>query len=600
MDYRLDKAARVVRAAETLADAIASAQDCRFLMAQGGLAHPGHTSLWDCPGAPSLKMVPSVDLYLTKLHEVEIFGRSMPFADGRYGVPDDSIDPYTYDYLCAGHVERSWGQMPPFIGSPRRIEADTVFVPFHYLLSIYGHLLVEMLPKLFQIARLAQQGIVYPIVLPRVPHGFDWIARIVGLVCPANPVLVYDPMTEYVAARTAIFLSAPDHFLQPSASADFLNFARAQQGRVGRQGGERLFLPSRHRKSFRRMENELEISRIFKRYGFRTLRPENLPWPQQVRIFHAAEAVAGEMNSTLHNTVFSPAGTKVIAMNPLSDFQAAIAASHGHALGYILPEDGRIRAFNPNDHSEQRYRINPDEVEQRLADLFGPVKTQKTATKGRPVMPSRSTFWDRIAKRYIAGPIRDQAAYERKLELAQACFTPETTLLELGCGSGLTAIRHAPHVASIDAIDYSKEMIAHARHAAKSAGVFNIHFEIAALEDWPINTTYDVVMANSLLHLVPKRAPLLARIVEAMKPGGLFISSTTCLGPMSILRPLIALPSAIGLLPTVAFISADQLKAEIEAAGLTILTHWQPKPKAAHFIIAAKPGVGAAVSLPTS
>jgi 2-polyprenyl-3-methyl-5-hydroxy-6-metoxy-1,4-benzoquinol methylase len=202
---------------------------------------------------------------------------------------------------------------------------------------------------------------------------------------------------------------------------------------------------------------------------------------------------------------------------------------------------------------------------------------------------SGAKFWDRMAKRYIAGPISDISVYEEKLARARACFTPETTMFEFGCGSGMTARKHAPFVQSIDAIDYSQAMITHAREAARSEGISNVRFEVSSLDDWPDDKRYDVVMGMSILHLLSDRAKALRKIMTLLKPGGFFISSTTCLGPRSLLRPLIALPSALGLLPHVGFITVDQLKDEMTKAGLTILTHWQPKPRVAHFIIAQKP-----------
>ena len=211
---------------------------------------------------------------------------------------------------------------------------------------------------------------------------------------------------------------------------------------------------------------------------------------------------------------------------------------------------------------------------------------------------SGEKFWNRMAKRYIAGPIADPAIYDEKLARTRACFTPDTTLFEFGCGSGMTARKHARHVKTVTAIDYSLAMIAHARDAAKTEGITNISFETGSLERWPGSQRFDIVMRMSILHLLPDRPRALDKIMTLLKPGGLFISSTTCLGPRSVLRPLMALPAALGLLPKVGFITADQLKAEMTTAGLTILSHWQPKPRAAHFIIAMKPGNDAHVIQP--
>ena len=76
------------------------------------------------------------------------------------------------------------------------------------------------------------------------------------------------------------------------------------------------------------------------------------------------------------------------------------------------------------------------------------------------VIVDRSFFWDKIAKRYSKQPISDEAAYQKKLQVTRGYFQPGMKVLELGCGTGSTAIAHAPFVASIRAIDISSKMIA--------------------------------------------------------------------------------------------------------------------------------------------
>ena len=60
------------------------------------------------------------------------------------------------------------------------------------------------------------------------------------------------------------------------------------------------------------------------------------------------------------------------------------------------------------------------------------------------MMFQRSWFWDRLAKRYARMPVADQAAYETKLEKTRAFLRPDSRVLEFGCGTGSTAILHAP------------------------------------------------------------------------------------------------------------------------------------------------------------
>ena len=197
--------------------------------------------------------------------------------------------------------------------------------------------------------------------------------------------------------------------------------------------------------------------------------------------------------------------------------------------------------------------------------------------------PRAARFWNRIARRYAARPVEDQAAYEHKLARTASYLTPEMSVLEFGCGSGTTALIHASRVARIDAIDISGEMIAIAREKPNPG---NVAFQVAAIEDWP-GTGYDVVMAHSILHLVGDLDAVLARVRGLLAPGGLFVSSTTCIRDMSPLLPL-ALPllRLAGLAPKVLALRGEGLAARIEAAGFEIVERWRPGPGKALFLVA--------------
>ena len=71
-------------------------------------------------------------------------------------------------------------------------------------------------------------------------------------------------------------------------------------------------------------------------------------------------------------------------------------------------------------------------------------------------MPDKAKFWDRIAEKYSKQPIAQQKAYEIKLDLTREYFTPDSKVLEFGCGTGSTAILHAPYVKHIDVLSTEK------------------------------------------------------------------------------------------------------------------------------------------------
>lgn len=195
-------------------------------------------------------------------------------------------------------------------------------------------------------------------------------------------------------------------------------------------------------------------------------------------------------------------------------------------------------------------------------------------------------FWNRIAGRYARNPVKDQAAYEHKLDRTASYLRADMTVLEIGCGTGSTAMTHASRVAHIDALDFSDRMIAIARE--KAGAITNVDFHVAAVEDWPIpETPYDVVMAHSVLHLVSDLDSTLARLRALLKPGGVLVSSTVCLGDMGgVLSRIVPLVGRTGLLPRVSAFTSKELAARISAAGFEVVEDWRPGPDRAIFIVA--------------
>ncbi len=185
-------------------------------------------------------------------------------------------------------------------------------------------------------------------------------------------------------------------------------------------------------------------------------------------------------------------------------------------------------------------------------------------------------FWDRVAPKYSKQPIADTESYARKLAATQALMKPDMKVLEFGCGTGSTALEHAPHVAQMVATDISAGMIDIAREKAKHLGIRNVMFEQSGVEDFEgPEGSFDMVLALNLLHLLPDLPAALSRIHRLLKPGGFFISSTVCLSDrMWFLRPVIPVMQWMGKAPYVSFLSADQVLREMTIAGFEEREHW--------------------------
>ena len=205
-------------------------------------------------------------------------------------------------------------------------------------------------------------------------------------------------------------------------------------------------------------------------------------------------------------------------------------------------------------------------------------------------MPDTRTFWDRMARKYAAGPIRNMEGYRQTIERTRRHLSKGDHVLEIGCGSGSTALLLAPDVAHITASDISSEMIAIGREKAAAQNVANIDFVRAEPRDdaFP-GAPFDAVLAFNFLHLVADLSATLRRLNELLKPGGLLISKTAALGGRAfIFKPLLFVMRALGKAPPdVGFFTPKQLEAMMAAAGFEIVEsgfHGDRRP----FIVARK------------
>jgi SAM-dependent methyltransferase len=201
-----------------------------------------------------------------------------------------------------------------------------------------------------------------------------------------------------------------------------------------------------------------------------------------------------------------------------------------------------------------------------------------------------AAFWDRIAPRYARQPISDIGAYEATLARVKTYLSDKATALELGCGTGSTALLLAPHVRDYEGTDISGGMIDIALEKAWSQSAPNVGFRQAGVDAADhAGASPDIVLAFNLLHLVPDTEATLAMVSDLLPEGGLFISKTPCIGAKWYYRPLVRALQMIGKAPFVRFLKVAQLDHMMVAAGFEIVeTGLYPPRTPSRFIVARK------------
>lgn len=145
-------------------------------------------------------------------------------------------------------------------------------------------------------------------------------------------------------------------------------------------------------------------------------------------------------------------------------------------------------------------------------------------------MQDAALFWDKVADKYAKSPIADEAAYQYTLERTRSYLSADDNILEVGCGSGSTALLLADNVNQVTASDLSSNMVSIGAKKATTQGISNVTFVNATLSDNTLEKEpYDAVLALNLLHLLKDVPTAIRRINGLLKPGGVFISKTVCL-----------------------------------------------------------------------
>jgi len=239
--------------------------------------------------------------------------------DLRAWVPDHRLTPGFVDFVDGAVMVRTSDNRPL-----RRIH-QTALVLCHAFEHNYGHWLLDCLPRLLPwVGQLREKRLV---ALVRPLQG--WQSRTLELLdVPATavsevpePSIVCDDVIVPGLRASHDTQPVPEHAvnLRPPAAAliDTVKLLREAAGATATvEQPDRIYVSRRGISSFRELHNEHEVEAAMSRLGFAILRPETLPFDQQVIAFSRAKVIAGPHGAGLTNAVFAPKGCLVIDMLP--------------------------------------------------------------------------------------------------------------------------------------------------------------------------------------------------------------------------------------------------------------------------------------------
>lgn len=285
--------------------------------------------------------------------------------DGRY-LTGAAIDPgYVRDAMEKEQAAPHWAFEPG-----EAIRVPRAFAVTHYN-HVYGHILTEVLPKLFLIRRLAAQGVRAPIALPWTAQPI--LREVIATVLPKAPLALYAPGDQHVAADLLLLpgMMSEEHLFHPRLSREIDDFiTRLRRWRFPASRPRAVFVSRGKLPAVgfpRTLVNADELEAIAVELGLSVIHPETLSWREQVLTFADARLIVGEFGSAMHNALFAPAGTHVLCLNWVVWVQSRIANLRGHHIGYLLDPDGEPRRFPAVGGEPLTYRIDSDEFRLRVS-----------------------------------------------------------------------------------------------------------------------------------------------------------------------------------------------------------------------------------------
>ena len=244
------------------------------------------------------------------------------------------------------HVLDIMGQLQPTLASmPLRHAAGRVAMLSGPGSHIYGHWLVDILPRLFVLAScgydLSALRFVISAALPQFCHEF---LHLLGI--GEDQLIRHNERYELLQVEELLLpsnlrLGSRFHPLMRPAVAFLRERISAHSSLDPRwRPNRRLFVSRRGGEPSRTLQNREEIEAIAAAEGYEIVRPEALAVTEQIAMFASAAQIVGEYGSGLHNSVFSSPATVVMALRGTSHhpgfLQSGLGDVFGQPTGYVL------------------------------------------------------------------------------------------------------------------------------------------------------------------------------------------------------------------------------------------------------------------------
>ena len=192
-------------------------------------------------------------------------------------------------------------------------------------------------------------------------------------------------------------------------------------------------------------------------------------------------------------------------------------------------------------------------------------------------MNKTEKFWDKVSNKFDKRSKKIDQTEIKTLENTKRYLNVSDIVLDYGCATGSMDIKIKDKIKKIYGIDISHKMISAAKRKVAERKIGNIHFTRSTIFDEIYKReSFDVILAFNILHFLEDTQKVMTRINELLKPKGLLISVTPCLGEKKSFKNiltfhLVSLQTKMGMLPYIRFFRISELENSIANANFQIV-----------------------------
>ena len=224
--------------------------------------------------------------------------------------------------------------------------------------SGYGHVILEMLPKLWAIEHINDKvKIIFFPDREGYPHFIETFGLHNQIAEDLSPVMFCK--TLYVATQPLFLYDYCTHDAINIWNKIGFNALNHAKYNLVSEENKRIFLSRRNYKSKRVLENNNEIESIFAENGFAIISPESMDIPSQLQLLSKANIIAAPYGSAIFNCLFSQQQSYMFLLYNNELFLK-------HLMYY--DEKWDISAYK-GEISRHRRQLAPHQAKWHIADL---------------------------------------------------------------------------------------------------------------------------------------------------------------------------------------------------------------------------------------